>query len=215
MENLKCVKDQNTGKEYPIVFLHKDRNWIWKHENWIGDLSKIASHHFKKAESLSQKIDELNKLAVYEYFQELMTDLYAKELEASWRIEGEYLDSFALRSALVKQLCLNVPGWSINRELIHDDRENATVAAALKFLNSKNQISIKEICNIHGLLGYGDNKKVQGKFGELRTEGEVVGRIRNNNYEVIYEAPHPDDLPQLMNEYLSWWNKSKEILPAH
>ncbi|MBQ9536640.1 MAG: hypothetical protein IJU79_02500 [Desulfovibrionaceae bacterium] len=79
---------------------------MWKHENWIGDLSKIAPHHLKKAEHLSQKIDELNKLAGYEYFQQLMTDLYAKELEASWRIEGEYLDSFALRSALVKNYVL-------------------------------------------------------------------------------------------------------------
>ena len=58
------------------------------------------------------------------------------------------------------------------------------------------------------------NKKIQGNFGVLRTEFEVVGRVRNNNYEIIYEAPHPDDVPQLMNEYINWWNKSKKILPT-
>ena len=56
MENLKYVKDQNTGKEYPIVFLHKDRNWVWKHENWIGDLSKLLLIILKRRKVLVKKL---------------------------------------------------------------------------------------------------------------------------------------------------------------
>ena len=199
-------------KEIPVFFIHEDRNWAWKRKNWIGDLSIIKDKTFEIAINIEEKCNELDFLAVFTYLKQFIIDDYSKDMQYSWAIEGEYLDSYKVRSSIIKQLCLDIPEWIPNKELVRDERENRAVQSALSLINSSKEISIDELIRTHKLLATGIE---DDDYGKIRTSPEIVGKFSSDRtrYEVIFEAPDPENVYDLLEQYITWWKNSSD-LPA-
>lgn len=201
---------ERDNMQYPVFYGCFEKKWAWKRDGWIGDTSIISENIFEYAYAVDEKNTLLESLSGTKYFKQYITHTYARELESSWLIEGEKLDSIQLRSILVKKLGLSLPEWSVRRQHLRDDKENAAVEAALTLINSKDSLSSKQICSIHKMLEKGDSGSVDGEFGSLRTSPEYVLRFRNTYYEIIYEAPPANDVQELIDKYTDWWKQSKE-----
>ena len=195
------------GVDYPVHYIHEDRNWAWKKPNWIGDLSIIDDDVFINAEQLEERCKELDSISGNTYLKQFYADVYAKEMQYNWAIEGEHLNSDKLRSQLIKQLCLDIPEWIPHKELVRDERENRAVQAALFLINSQKAISIDDIVNTHKLLA---THISDSDYGKIRTCHEIVGRISKDRtkYEIIFEAPEAENVYPLLEEYITWWKNS-------
>ena len=203
------------GKSYPVVFSEKKKPWLWETENWMN-LYIPPENTKKNAFNIENKLRRLEHLAGHRYIKKEMAKFYADEIEANWRIEGEHLDSYQLRSQLINKLGLNVPEWSPKREVVRNEKENAALEGSLFLLNHKGDFTIETLCETHKIIGKGEsdsNKK--HFFGKFRTSGELVGKLdlESKKYIAYYQAPPQESVPKLMDEYLQWWKESHNKYP--
>ena len=175
---------ERDNMQYPVFYGCFEKKWAWKRDGWIGDTSIISENIFEYAYAVDEKNTLLESLSGTKYFKQYITHTYAREL--------------------------SLPEWSVRRQHLRDDKENAAVEAALTLINSKDSLSSKQICSIHKMLEKGDSGSVDGEFGSLRTSPEYVLRFRNTYYEIIYEAPPANDVQELIDKYTDWWKQSKE-----
>lgn len=201
--------------KYPVHFTKSKDSWIWKQNNWMN-LYIPKPEFIEYANDITNQLHKLEKLTGHEYLRKEIAEYYAKELEASWEIEGENLDSYILRSALVNKLGLNVPEWSLHREYVRSDRENAALDGSLFLLNHKGPLTLELLCKTHQIIGKVEEDPVKKPYyRQLRKCEEFVGKLdkAQSVYLAAYEGPAYKNVPALMQNYFTWWQNSHITYP--
>ncbi len=198
------------NKEFLRQIHEKNKeDWIWKHDGWIK-VPEITLHQKELSNSILSREDFVRKNFGDEFFKELMTESVANEIKKSWDIENIQLNTYAIRSLLVNSLNLDIPEWKIDNKS-RFIREESAVQATLTMLNDRNKFDINKLCEIHALL---KNPSEDINWGKIR---KIDIHIRKEVFgiepEVVYIGPPADKVPELLDNFFDWWDKSREILP--
>lgn len=184
------------------------RNWFWKRKNWLS-VPQISPHLCELSDQIMAKEDALDRLTGNTRLAPLMAEALAKDIQGSWALEGIPLDSYALRSSIVKHLGLDVPEWR-KLSLYRSVQEDTAVKATIHLLHSKFPLSIDTILQAHAQLKPVQTDTVWGIF---RNDVEYIVDGDENHKEIIYVAPHPSEVPQLMDKYVDFWHCECQELP--
>lgn len=178
-------------------------SWFWTRPDW-RTVPKFDESIIVLAQKASVRERELLHRTGADVLDILIGEAMTQSLSASYSIEGEKLDSSALRSSVVRQLGLDIPEWrAIGRE--RSGKEDRAVFAALSFLNADWTLSPSALCRTHRMLEPGIEA-----WGRFRTEPEY---IVDGSARKVYEAPPPSDVPSLMRWFCDWWNEDRGKLP--
>lgn len=178
-------------------------SWFWTRPYW-RTVPKFDESIIVLAQKTSVRERELLHRTGADVLDILIGEAMTQSLSASYSIEGEKLDSSALRSSVVRQLGLDIPEWrAIGSE--RSQKEDRAVFAALSFLNADWTLSPSALCRTHRMLEPGIEA-----WGRFRTEPEY---IVDGSGRKVYEAPPPSDVPSLMRWFCDWWNEDRGKLP--
>lgn len=133
---------------------------------------------------------------------EVMTD----DLVKSSEIEGVSLDGKMVRSSLSYQLGLNREGLPVPSRYV--DGLVEVMVDAVRF--SSRQITCDRLFGWHNaLFPNGANFKVGGwRTGPMQVVSGALGHEK-----VHFEAPSPEQVPAMMNDFLDWANAEQQIDP--
>lgn len=133
--------------------------------------------------------------------------ILAEETVASSEIEGVSLDAEKVRSSLARQLGVEDPHGSLDT---HDvDGAVSIMLDAVK--NFDEPLGHERLFGWHNALfptGYSGLRKIhvaQYRTGDMQVVSGPVGREH-----VHFAAPHADDVPSLMAEFVAWINGSDQ-----
>lgn len=179
------------------------KHWFWEKPNWLAT-PLMAGRFIKKASELEQEETKLCQIIAWDDCQKELADILARDIQASYQIEGENLDSIALRSSLVKHMNLDIPEWQTETQYRSCDEDNA-VKTTINFLNDKtSSISSELLCSIHHQLNP-DNEK----WGRFRTAEEVVWQ----GDRVVFNAIPFAKLHETLEKFYAWWETDKSPRP--
>lgn len=156
--------------------------------------------------AMAQKLVEREKflfeIIPVETLDEAIQTALTSDIEASYAIEREYLDSDVIKSFVISSLGLKITDWSETDWASGGDddfipREQRAVQGIMSCLNDR-PLTHEMIFKING-LARGE------KISAYRKHPEIVRR----GTQVIYEAPDADLVPGLMHELLNWWNDDR------
>lgn len=158
----------------------------------------------KKADGIMEQEARLCETFAWDECKKELADILARDIQASYQIEGELLDSMALRSSLVMHMHLDIPEWKTEMQSRSCDEDNA-VKATIGFLNRKtSSISSELLCSIHRQLNPGN-----AKWGKFRTAEEVVWQ----GERVVFNAVPFARLHGSLEQFYSWWDTDNSPRP--
>lgn len=121
---------------------------------------------------------------------ELLHDIFAENLRASYAIERENLSLSHIKAALAGR--------------VSGQHEADAVAMTLSFLND-DALTNKMITEAHGKL---QDIPFSGRYRQGNEE-EIIRAGK----EIVYFAPPPYLVRGLMDDFLGWWNDDRKNLP--
>lgn len=132
---------------------------------------------------------------------EAIQDALASDIEASYAIEQEFLDSEVLKSYVISSMGLKTTDWTENDWAQDSDdfvpREQRAVQGIMVCLND-DPLTHEMIFRTNGLARGEDIRA-------YRDHPEVVRR----GSQIIYSAPDADQVYGLMDDMLAWWNGNR------
>lgn len=173
----------------------------WQNRTWLTS-EDIPTNLIQLGQRLMDRESKLFERFYIDDLNEAIAEAFAANLQDSYAIENEHLNSSYIKSSIIKQMNLDLPGWSAPSPGEHD-RESRAVKMTLALLNT-NDLSHEMICNAHGMLG--DSYL----FGNYRNADEV---IVDGSHNVIYNAPEPYLVKGQMDDFINWWNDDRKNLP--
>lgn len=186
--------------------------YLWQHPSWLHtpDLPECL---FKQAERNFQLEGELKELVHVEDMERRMVEALAQEVVDNFAIEGITLDSYAVRSSIVRECSLDIPEWDVKRVILLEREQRAVEATLQALRHAGEEMSVGFLCGINRLLspsrGIGEADDVP--YGEIRVTGT---RVREEGSgRVVFRGPEPGDVPQLVEQLCAWWNETKGTLP--
>lgn len=178
-------------------------DWFWRRPSWLTT-PKLPNALIQNALQIKNREDELVIALGVKDLRVAMAEALADELRSSFRIEGEELNSGRLRSSIARKLHLECPDWEKTVQS-RSRNENRAVQAALVLLESSEKISSETLLKTHAILGDGKD------WGKFRTEDECVYA---EDGLVVYEAPPPERVADLVEKFCLWWNNERPSLPT-
>ncbi len=185
-------------------------NYIWQLPDWprftydapslLTVLSEV-SHAQGKVEAL------LSQMGISER-KETEAQILADEIYHSHEIEGEVLEHLKLYSSLCRRL--QIPNASMHLSGPHIEGVVETLLDALE--HGHEPLTQERLFSWHRTLF---PHKVNGPWrinaGAYRTERIAVVSGSYKNQEILFEAPPAQQLPQQMDEFLSWVNTPSAV----
>lgn len=186
-------------------YIHQYANF--PHFSW--DSGKILDALARVANKQGQI---LGKMQQFGFGDQQMTMLNAltEEITKSSEIEGEILDSGLVRSSLAKRLNiqLNLP----LKESHHIDGLVQTTMDAIN--NYEKKLTKTRLFGWHAALfptGFSGINKI--RVGKYRNEEMQIVSPVLYNARVYYDAPTPDQVPTMMDDFLKWINTNNNENP--
>ncbi|MBO4334471.1 MAG: Fic family protein [Desulfovibrio sp.] len=184
----------------------RDRSWIWNNPDWFS-FYDISEEFLSQARELDASERKLEDLCSYQGFESEQLYVFAGNILASWDLEGIRLSRRSVRSSLADAVGLGIAEWK-NRS--GKSRESRAVAATLEMLSDEEPLTLDSILSSHAML----KENGDDDWGRLRDHAESVYAFddEGRGYSV-YDAPPQERVPGLMEQYVRWWQESKERLP--
>lgn len=188
------------------------KSYIWQNKNWPNftwDENKIAP--------LEQKV--INKdgflqgvLSTFsdDYIQKHGAKIIAKEIERSWKIEGEHLDELSVYSSVCRKL--NIEDQIKAKKTSHIEKIVDVTIDAIRNINKT--LDKNRIFNWHEKmfpLGLSQGKSIN--IGEYRKLPIDVISGEMGKEEIIYTALEADKVEDEMELFFKWVNSSKRYSP--
>lgn len=190
------------------MYIYENQNWpkfIWRTEEISDLLSKVS---FLQGNLLG-KMQQLG----FDLQQEALLHTLTDEITKSCEIEGESLNSEQVRSSIARRL--NIKN---SNSIISSHHIDGIVEMMVDATHNYNAPLTKErICGWHAALfptGYSGMCKI--KVGDLRNDADVPMQVvssKSGREIVYYEAPQAKFLPEMLQEFLTWFNASLELNP--
>lgn len=173
----------------------------WQNRKWLRSYD-IPKNLINYGNLLLDNENKLFEKILIDDLNETIAEAFAANLQDSYAIENEYLNSSYIKSSIIKRMNLDLPGWT--PKIKERDREKRATQMTLTLLNTK-ELTNEMICEAHGMLNDSYN------FGRYRISDEVI--MDELNKQIVYYAPEPYLLKDQMNEFIDWWNDDRKNLP--
>lgn len=190
------------------MYIYENQNWpkfIWRTEEISDLLSKVS---FLQGNLLG-KMQQLG----FDLQQEALLHTLTDEITKSCEIEGENLNSEQVRSSIARRL--NIKN---SNSIISSHHIDGIVEMMVDATHNYNAPLTKErICAWHAALfptGYSGMCKI--KVGDLRNDADGPMQVvssKSGREIVYYEAPQAKFLPEMLQDFLTWFNSSLELNP--
>lgn len=181
--------------------------WNWQHPKWPqftydpAPISPLEKQFLLKVGSSLAFLKNLGKEARSQFIVEILT----LEGEKSSKIEGEILDRESLQSSLKQHFGLQTKPQKRN------DKE-AKMAKLLcdVYDTFEEPLSHEMLCRWHAVLFCGATHL--DNCGKYRTHSEPMQIVsnRSDSYHVYFEAPPSSKVPEEMDAFIHWFNKTRE-----
>ena len=185
------------------MYIYENQSWpkfTWRIEELTDLLSKVS---FLQGNLLG-KMQQLGFDLQQEAFLHNLTD----EITKSSEIEGENLNSEQVRSSIARRL--NIKN---SNSIISSHHIDGIVEMMVDATHNYNAPLTKErICGWHAALfptGYSGMYKI--KVGDLRDDADGPMQVvssKSGREIIYYEAPQAKFLPEMLQEFLNWFNSS-------
>ena len=182
-------------------------DWIWKQPNWTtftwkdeNILPLIRHIHQKIGILLGQSQHNPEK-------EQLTLDNLIANLVSSSAIENETLNVYSLRSSLARHL-----GVSLDQPYPSSERSDGLANIMLDALNNFEQdLSVERLFQWHQWLFNETDWTMQRiRIGQLRGHEPMQVVSGRMDYPTVhFEAPPRDALEQRLDEFIQWFNTSR------
>ena len=183
----------------------KENNWVWQQSNFpefTFDTSKVKGL-IRRYDEVCGMLYGTHETLTKESQHEANIDVMVAEAISTAEIEGENLNRNSVRNSLRRQL-----GLSHDRN--EKDQKSEGVASILLASRSDPDKNLDEdtLFDWHRNI-LGDGKSLihpDLKVGQWRDEPMQIVSGPIGFEDVDYEAPPPEKVPELMNDFLEWFN---------
>ena len=180
-----------------------NRMWIWDRPGWPEwdyglrppTLERLRDIHARR-ERLAGALAEAPELAARAVRGALL-----RESSATSEIEGEHVSYEDIRDV--------VEGFEPAADA---DPRAAGVVGMLELCRAAPALDRQTLCEMHGrLLGYLRGRHFQGTPPQIGAYRRTHVHIGSRRRGIIYEAPGPERVEQLMAHYLDWLGRPLEL----
>lgn len=182
-------------------------DWIWKQPNWTTFIWK-DENILPLTRHIHQKIGILLGQSQHNPEKEYLTlDNLIANLVSSSAIENETLNVYSLRSSLARHL-----GVSLEQPYPSSERSDGLANIMLDALNNFEQdLSIERLFQWHQWLFNETDWTMQRiRIGQLRGHEPMQVVSGRMDYPTVhFEAPPRDGLEQRVDEFVQWFNTSR------
>lgn len=181
------------------------QNWVWAHANWTDFHwdEQAVGQELELARTAQHVVQTNGRLLS----QDLSLEAAAKVLEADGmataEIEGEKLDVYALRSSVARHLGLDSTGMPTPPEAVEG------LVSVLSDATERHDVplNLDRLCDWHrALFPDGRSNFMEIEVGRLRSKPMQITSGPHGRERVHYEAPSPESVPALMDEFFTWFN---------
>lgn len=182
-------------------------DWIWKQPNWTTFTWK-DENILPLTRHIHQKIGILLGQSQHNAEKEQLTlDNLIANLVSSSAIENETLNVYSLRSSLARHL-----GVSLDQPYPSSERSDGLANIMLDALNNFEQdLSVERLFQWHQWLFNETDWTMQRiRIGQLRGHEPMQVVSGRMDYPTVhFEAPPRDALEQRLDEFIQWFNTSR------
>lgn len=182
-------------------------DWIWKQPNWTTFIWK-DENILPLTRHIHQKIGILLGQSQHNPEKEYLTlDNLIANLVSSSAIENETLNVYSLRSSLARHL-----GVSLDQPYPSSERSDGLANIMLDALNNFEQdLSVERLFQWHQWLFNETDWTMQRiRIGQLRGHEPMQVVSGRMDYPTVhFEAPPRDALEQRLDEFIQWFNTSR------
>ncbi|MFV5367378.1 Fic family protein [Acinetobacter junii] len=182
-------------------------DWIWKQPNWTTFTWK-DENILPLTRHIHQKIGILLGQSQHNPEKEQLTlDNLIANLVSSSAIENETLNVYSLRSSLARHL-----GVSLDQPYPSSERSDGLANIMLDALNNFEQdLSVERLLQWHQWLFNETDWTMQRiRIGQLRGHEPMQVVSGRMDYPTVhFEAPPRDALEQRLDEFIQWFNTSR------
>lgn len=190
-------------------------NYIWQHPDWpnfnyqTGEIEHLLYQYALDAGRLAGGLTYLQQNQQYNAY----IDLMVSEAINSSLIEGEKLDKEDVRSSIKNYLGLSEPP-----KRVADPRAEGIAALMVDVRKSfQERLSEEQVCRWHQMVMSGSENRLLGgnlKVGQWRVSEEPMQIVSGPiGYEKVhYEAPPSHDVPNQMDTFIQWFNRTNPLL---
>jgi Fic family protein len=182
-------------------------DWIWKQPNWTSFTWKDEKI-LPLTRHIHQKIGILLGQSQHNPEKESLTlDNLIANLVSSSAIENETLNVYSLRSSLARHL-----GVSLDQPYPSSERSDGLANIMLDALNNFEQdLSVERLFQWHQWLFNETDWTMQRiRIGQLRGHEPMQVVSGRMDYPTVhFEAPPRDALEQRLDEFIQWFNTSR------
>lgn len=182
-------------------------DWIWKQPNWTTFTWK-DENILPLTRHIHQKIGILLGQSQHNPEKEQLTlDNLIANLVSSSAIENETLNVYSLRSSLARHL-----GVSLDQPYPSSERSDGLANIMLDALNNFEQdLSVERLFQWHQWLFNETDWTMQRiRIGQLRGHEPMQVVSGRMDYPTVhFEAPPRDALEQRLDEFIQWFNTSR------
>jgi Fic family protein len=181
------------------------RKWNWQKDDWGNftyDNSKIEKLERDYSRQSGFSLGIARHLS-REDQNDVIVELISNEAIKTSEIEGEFLDRESLQSSIRREFGLGMAGD-------HNVKPaEAGIAEMMKdiFTNYDSPLTEKTLCNWHEMLMSGRRNIEIGRYRTHKEPMQVVSG-RYDKPKVHFEAPPSADVPEEMEKFIDWFNKS-------
>ncbi|WP_336943222.1 Fic family protein [Acinetobacter modestus] len=183
-------------------------DWIWKQPDWTKFTWK-EEKILPLTRHIHQKVGILLGQSQYNPEKDHLTlDNLIANLVSSSAIENETLNFYSLRSSLAKRL-----GVSLEQPYPSSERSDGLANIMLDALNNfEQELSAERLFQWHQwLFNESDWTTQRIRIGQLRGHEPMQVVSGRMDYPTVhFEAPPREGLEQRLNEFIQWFNNSRD-----
>ena len=207
---------------FRIIYLSLSQNnpvmrpiYIWQHPTWpefTWDNSRLINL-LSEVRNLEGRIGGLMSGLGFEIQNKTSLDVMTEEVVRSSEIEGEILNYDKVRSSIARKLGIEVEGLPAT-----DNYTEGIVQVMLDAVRgSDKSLTHERLFNWHAALfptGRSGMYPITVAAYRVGKEPMQVVSGAMGKEKIHYEAPRSEDVPAMMDEFLSWVNAGNSIDPV-
>lgn len=193
--------------KYEVFRIMSNSKWVWQQNNFPNfefDVSKVRPL-IRRYDEASGALYGAHSSMTKENQSEATLNILVSEAISTAEIEGERLDRNSVRNSLKRHLGLP-----------HNQRERDQKSEGMASMLLATRTDPNKELDDKTLFGW--HRDMLGDGRSLLHKDLLVGEWRNEPMQIVsghigyenidYEAPPPDLVPTLMNEFCDWFNST-------
>lgn len=189
--------------------------YIWQQNDWpnfMWDDAKL-SYKLGRVRSLQGKLVGKMSALGFDLKNSAMLDTLTADITKSSEIEGEILNAEQVRSSVARHLGIEIEGLPEADRYV-DGVVQVMIDATQNFMTP---LTEERLFNWHAaLFPTGRSGAYKITVADWRQGSEPMQVISGamGKEKIHYEAPHSDNVPYMMKQFLDWTNDDRKIDPV-